>query len=52
MSKNELLILMTVGMSTIAGSVMVIYTTMLAPIYGLGLIGHFLTNRNIRDFQN
>ena len=43
MSKNELLILMTVGMSTIAGSVMVIYTTMLAPIYGLGLIGHFLT---------
>ena len=43
MSKNELLILMTVGMSTIAGSVMVIYTTMLAPIYGIGLIGHFLT---------
>ena len=43
MSKNELLILMTVGMSTIAGSVMVIYTTMLSPIYGLGLIGHFLT---------
>ena len=41
MSKNELLILMTVGMSTIAGSVMVIYTTMLSPIYGLGLIGHF-----------
>lgn len=43
MSKNELLILMTVGMSTIAGSVMVIYTTMLSPIYGFGLIGHFLT---------
>ena len=43
MSKNELLILMTVGMSTIAGSVMVIYTTMLSPVYGLGLIGHFLT---------
>ena len=43
MSKNELLILMTVGMSTIAGSVMVIYTTMLSPIYGIGLIGHFLT---------
>ena len=43
MSKNELLILMTVGMSTIAGSVMVIYTTMLSPIYGTGLIGHFLT---------
>ena len=43
MTKNELLILMTVGMSTIAGSVMVIYTTMLAPIYGIGLIGHFLT---------
>ena len=43
MSKNELLILMTVGMSTIAGSVMVIYTTMLSPIYDIGLIGHFLT---------
>ena len=43
MSKNELLILMTVGMSTIAGSVMVIYTTMLSPINGIGLIGHFLT---------
>ena len=43
MTRHELLILMTVGMSTIAGSVMVIYTTMLSPIYGLGLIGHFLT---------
>ncbi len=43
MSKNELLVIMTVGMSTIAGSVMVIYTTMLSPIYGSGLIGHFLT---------
>jgi CNT family concentrative nucleoside transporter len=43
MTRHELLILMTVGMSTIAGSVMVVYTTMLAPIYGLGLIGHFLT---------
>ncbi len=43
MSKNELLILMTVGMSTIAGSVMVIYTTLLLPVYGEGLIGHFLT---------
>ncbi len=43
MSKNELLILMTVGMSTIAGSVMVIYTTMLSSIYGDDLIRHFLT---------
>tara|TARA_Y100001970_G_scaffold56027_1_gene70974 strand:- start:161 stop:1411 length:1251 start_codon:yes stop_codon:yes gene_type:complete len=43
MTRHELLILMTVGMSTIAGSVMVVYTTMLMPIYGLGLIGHFLT---------
>ena len=34
---------MTVGMSTIAGSVMVVYTTMLTPIYGPGLIGHFLS---------
>jgi|TARA_B100001540_G_scaffold305518_1_gene316569 CNT family concentrative nucleoside transporter len=43
MTRHELLILMTVGMSTIAGSVMVVYTTMLTPIYGSGLIGHFLT---------
>ena len=43
MTRNELLILMTVGMSTIAGSVMVIYTTMLSHIYGTGLVGHFLT---------
>ena len=43
MTRHELLILMTVGMSTIAGSVMVVYTTMLTPIYGVGLIGHFLT---------
>ena len=43
MTRDELLILMTVGMSTIAGSVMVVYTTMLMPIYGAGLIGHFLT---------
>ena len=43
MTRHELLILMTVGMSTIAGSVMVVYTTMLSPIYGFGLIGHFLT---------
>ena len=43
MTRHELLILMTVGMSTIAGSVMVVYTTMLTPIYGFGLIGHFLT---------
>ena len=34
---------MTAGMSTIAGSVMVVYTTILTPIYGPGLIGHFLT---------
>ena len=43
MTRHELLILMTVCMSTIAGSVMVVYTTMLTPIYGSGLIGHFLT---------
>ncbi len=43
MTRHELLILMTVGMSTIAGSVMVVYTTMLTPLYGAGLIGHFLT---------
>jgi CNT family concentrative nucleoside transporter len=43
MTRHELLIIMTVGMSTIAGSVMVVYTTMLSPIYGPGLIGHFLS---------
>ena len=43
MTRHELLIIMTVGMSTIAGSVMVVYTTMLSPIYGAGLIGHFLS---------
>ncbi len=43
MTRHELLIIMTVGMSTIAGSVMVVYTTMLMPIYGPGLIGHFLS---------
>jgi len=42
MSKRELLILMTVGMSTISGSVMVVFTTFLKDIYGTGLIGHFL----------
>ena len=42
MSKRELLILMTVGMSTISGSVMVVFTTFLNDIYGTGLIGHFL----------
>ena len=43
MTRHELLVIMTAGMSTIAGSVMVVYTTMLAPIYGPGLIGHFLS---------
>ncbi|SUZ94945.1 uncharacterized protein METZ01_LOCUS47799 [marine metagenome] len=43
MTKHELLVLMTVGMSTISGGVMVVYTTMLADLYGTALIGHFLT---------
>ena len=43
MTRHELLVIMTAGMSTIAGSVMVVYTTILTPIYGPGLIGHFLT---------
>jgi len=43
MTRHELLVIMTAGMSTIAGSVMVVYTTMLSPIYGPGLIGHFLS---------
>ena len=42
MTKHELLILMTVGMSTIAGSLMVALTEMLSPLYEEGLIGHFL----------
>ena len=43
MSRDELLTLMTVGMSTISGGVMVVYTTMLNDLYGTSLIGHFLT---------
>ena len=43
MTRHELLVIMTVGMSTIAGSVMVVYATMLSQIYGPDLIGHFLT---------
>jgi len=43
MTKQELFVLMTVGMSTISGGVMVVYTTMLADLYGTALIGHFLT---------
>ena len=43
MSRHELLTLMTVGMSTISGGVMVVYTTMLNDLYGKSLIGHFLT---------
>ncbi|MDG2229235.1 MAG: nucleoside transporter C-terminal domain-containing protein [Gammaproteobacteria bacterium] len=43
MTRHELLTLMIVGMSTISGGVMVVYTTMLADLYGISLIGHFLT---------
>ena len=43
MTRHELLTLMIVGMSTISGGVMVVYTTMLADLYGTSLIGHFLT---------
>ena len=43
MSRHELLTLMTGGMSTISGGVMVVYTTMLNDLYGTSLIGHFLT---------
>ena len=43
MTRHELLVIMTVGMSTIAGSVMIVYTTLLSPIYGSDLIGHFLS---------
>tara|TARA_B100000809_G_scaffold266227_1_gene327942 strand:+ start:2407 stop:3657 length:1251 start_codon:yes stop_codon:yes gene_type:complete len=43
MTKHELLILMTVGMSTIAGSIMATLNLMLFDVYGASLIGHFLT---------
>ena len=43
MTKHELLILMTVGMSTIAGSIMATLNLMLFNVYGASLIGHFLT---------
>jgi len=43
MTKHELLVIMTVGMSTISGGLMVVYTTMLSDLYGTSLIGHFLT---------
>jgi len=43
MTKHELLILMTVGMSTIAGSLMATLNIMLMHVYGTALLGHFLT---------
>lgn len=42
MNQRDLLIIMTVGMSTIAGSVMVLYITWLDNKF-TGVIGHFLT---------
>ena len=42
MNRRDLLIIMTVGMSTIAGSVMVLYITWLDDKFS-GVIGHFLT---------
>ena len=42
MNQRDLLIIMTVGMSTIAGSVMVLYITWLDDKFS-GVIGHFLT---------
>ena len=42
MNQRDLLIIMTVGMSTIAGSVMVLYITWLDDKF-TGVIGHFLT---------
>jgi CNT family concentrative nucleoside transporter len=43
MTKHELLVLMTVGMSTISGGVMVVFVTMLSGLYETNLITHFLT---------
>lgn len=42
MSRHEILLLMTAGMATIAGSVMVIYASMLGPFF-TGALGHLLT---------
>lgn len=42
MTRYELLLLMTAGMATIAGSVMVIYAAMLGPQFE-GVLGHLIT---------
>lgn len=42
MTRYEILLLMTAGMATIAGSVMVIYAAMLGPFFD-GALGHLLT---------
>ncbi len=42
MSRYELLLVMTAGMATIAGSVMVIYAAMLGELYE-GVLGHLIT---------
>jgi CNT family concentrative nucleoside transporter len=42
MTRYELLLLMTAGMATIAGSVMVIYAAMLGPQFE-GILGHLIT---------
>ena len=42
MTRSELFTLMTCGMSTIAGTVMVLYATMLTPVIP-GILGHILT---------
>jgi len=42
MSRYEILVLMTAGMATIAGSVMVIYSAMLGPLFD-DVLGHLLT---------
>ena len=43
LSNKELLILMTAGMATVAGSVMVALITILKPVFDQNLIQHFIT---------
>lgn len=42
MSRSELFVLMSVGMATVAGTMMVLYATILAPVIP-GALGHILT---------
>ncbi|MBX7058053.1 MAG: hypothetical protein K1X75_08290 [Leptospirales bacterium] len=42
MTRSELFIVMTAGMATIAGTVMVLYASILTPVLGASALGHLL----------